>query len=118
MKAERVPVVPPISPKKASPKTSAAAEPKRKKSYHSVAVPIRLAKTTFPIEGFWTVPGGVGAPAVVVLMCVSLVLVLVSWCVRSWWRGWSGGGPPAVHQVGGAVHRGGAGTAEESDHAG
>src|SRR6476469_9609705 len=61
MKAYRVPYVPPICPKKTSPKTSAAAEPKRKKSYHSVAVPIRLAKTTLPTErpresghGAWT----------------------------------------------------------------
>ena len=42
--------MPPISPKKTSPKTSAAADPKRKKSYHSVAVPIRLAKTTLTID--------------------------------------------------------------------
>ena len=38
------------SRKKTSPNTRAAAEPKRKKSYHSTAVPIRLAKTTLPMD--------------------------------------------------------------------
>src|SRR6476619_4979108 len=50
MNAYSVPSVPPILPKNTSPKTRAAADPNRKKSYHSVAVPIRLANTTLVIE--------------------------------------------------------------------
>src|SRR6187200_2382106 len=56
MNAYSVPSVPPILPKNTSPKTRAAADPNRKKSYHSVAVPIRLANTTLVIERLlrWT----------------------------------------------------------------
>src|SRR6478672_10836318 len=68
MNAYRVPSVPPIWPKKTSPKTSAAAEPKRKKSYHSVAVPIRLAKTTLPTERLGAAPGEWFGTACVVMV--------------------------------------------------
>src|ERR671916_1042056 len=49
-KASRVPPSGVASGKKSAPKTSAAAVPYRKKSYHSIAVPIKLARATCRIE--------------------------------------------------------------------
>src|ERR671916_662465 len=49
-KASKVPPSGVASGKKSAPKTSAAAVPYRKKSYHSIAVPIKLARATCQIE--------------------------------------------------------------------
>src|SRR6478735_841111 len=128
MKAYRVPSVPPICPKKTSPKTSAAAEPKRKKSYHSVAVPIRLAKTTLPTErpresgpGAWT--GADCVDMVVPFGCRAVGAARDGWCgccglVRCCGGPGSGGRPAAVEEERGAGDRGGAGAAEVADEVG
>src|SRR5918997_4389987 len=49
-KASKVPPSGVASGKKSAPKTRAAAVPYRKKSYHSIAVPIKLARATCRIE--------------------------------------------------------------------
>jgi hypothetical protein len=58
-KARRTPVAGSSLGKNRGPKTRAAADPYRKKSYHSMAVPIRLANTTLWMEFFGRVPAAV-----------------------------------------------------------
>jgi hypothetical protein len=72
--ASSVPVTGSDLGKKSAPNTRAAAEPYRKKSYHSTAVPTRDAKTTLTIDARprrsadvagWTLP-----------VCVDMVALL------------------------------------------
>src|SRR6186997_2729080 len=103
MNAYSVPSVPPILPKNTSPKTRAAADPNRKKSYHSVAVPIRLANTTLVIERLLRWTSGL----------VSVVMGVPFWRAdgagADGVRAGSCGGPAAVHEVRAAGDRVGAG---------
>src|SRR5690606_17472901 len=100
MNAYSVPWVPPISSaKNTSPKTSAAADPNRKKSYHSMVVPIMLAPTTLPI------PLRSGSPG------LDVVAELIAGPVAS--AVVSGAGPAAGNLVGGTAPRRAAGPAQE-----
>src|SRR5690606_39516448 len=100
MNAYSVPWVPPISSaKNTSPKTSAAADPNRKKSYHSMVVPIMLAPTTLPIP---VQSGWPGLDVLAVLIADPFSSAVVS-----------GGGPAAGNLVGGTAHRRAAGPAQE-----
>src|SRR5690606_18639664 len=99
MKEYNVPVVPPSSSKNTSPNTSAAAEPNRKKSYHSMVVPIMLAPTTLPIPVRSDWPG------------LEVLAVLIADPFSS--AVLSGGGPAAGNLVGRAAHRAAARAAEK-----
>src|SRR5690606_41851697 len=92
MNAYSVPWVPPISSaKNTSPKTSAAADPNRKKSYHSMVVPIMLAPTTLPIP---VRSGWPGLDVLAVLIADPLASAVVS-----------GADPAAGHLVGRTAQR-------------